>query len=45
MRGPFWNDTTGVTGEDKFDRAKTENYEHYIAEDGTLHTRILTPAE
>lgn len=46
MRGPFWNDDqTGVTGEDLFDRDKSENYETYTDDEGVLRTRLLTPAE
>lgn len=43
MRGPFWNDDkTGVTGEAKFDRDKTENYETTTDKDGNVRTEILT---
>lgn len=34
MRGPFWNDKTGVTGEPK-------NYETYTDAEGVLRTRML----
>lgn len=45
MRGPFWNNTTGVTGEPNFDRDKTENYETYVDDQGVTRTRILDSAE
>lgn len=45
MRGPFWNDKTGVTGEpNKFSRDKQENYETYTDDQGVLRTRMLTQA-
>jgi hypothetical protein len=45
VRGPFRNDKTGVTGENNFDRDKSENYETYTDDEGVVRTRLLPPAE
>lgn len=43
MRGPFWNDRTGVTGEPKF-RTQEPNYETKVV-DGKLVTVVGKPDE
>lgn len=37
VRGPFWNDKTGVTGEPKF-RTQEPNYVTTTDEDGNIRT-------